>query len=56
MVDVQGLELRVDKDVVFRGAHFQTFFGGKGEDWASPKNQCAHFACVSGAILEEWEC
>ncbi|ELU43002.1 hypothetical protein AG1IA_02970 [Rhizoctonia solani AG-1 IA] len=28
-VDIQGLEIRVDKNVVFRGAHFQTFFGGE---------------------------
>ncbi|KAG8734707.1 hypothetical protein FRC10_011521 [Ceratobasidium sp. 414] len=62
VVDIQNLETRVDQDVVFRGAHFQTFFGGsliqfnpgKGEDWASPKDQCAHFACVSGAVIEKW--
>ncbi|KAB5591677.1 hypothetical protein CTheo_4885 [Ceratobasidium theobromae] len=54
VLDVQGLEIRVDKDVVFRGAHFQTFFGGKAQDWASPKDQCAHFGCISGAVLEEW--
>ncbi|KAG9127794.1 hypothetical protein FRC07_009181 [Ceratobasidium sp. 392] len=54
VVDIRNLETRVDKDVVFRGAHFQTFFGGKSEDWASPKDQCAHFACVSGAVVEKW--
>ncbi|CAE6440338.1 unnamed protein product [Rhizoctonia solani] len=52
VVDVQGLETRVDKDVVFRGAHFQTFFGGKAQDWASTKDQCAYFGAVSGGIVE----
>lgn len=28
VIDVQCLEIRVEPDVVFRGAHFQTFFGG----------------------------
>ncbi|CAE6460903.1 unnamed protein product [Rhizoctonia solani] len=52
VVDIQGLEIRVDKDVVFRGAHFQTFFGGKAQDWASTKDQCAYFAAVGGAVVE----
>ncbi|PSR70809.1 hypothetical protein PHLCEN_2v13307 [Hermanssonia centrifuga] len=34
-----------------RGMHFQTFFGGHSEDWASPKDQKAWFTNVSGAIL-----
>ncbi|CAE6532689.1 unnamed protein product [Rhizoctonia solani] len=52
VVDIQGLEIRVDEEVVFRGAHFQTFFGGKGEDWASTKDQRAYFGAVSGGVVE----
>jgi len=33
------------------GAHFQTFFGGHTQDWASPKDQKAWFTNVSGAVL-----
>ncbi|CAE6494410.1 unnamed protein product [Rhizoctonia solani] len=52
VVDIQGLETRVDKDVVVRGAHFQTFFGGKAQDWASSKDQCAYFGTISGGVVE----
>ncbi|KAF8748020.1 hypothetical protein RHS01_11111 [Rhizoctonia solani] len=51
-VDIQGLEIRIDKDVVFRGAHFQTFFGGKAQDWASTKDQCAYFGAIGGGVVE----
>ncbi|GJF00127.1 hypothetical protein PsYK624_164060 [Phanerochaete sordida] len=34
-----------------QGLHFQTFFGGHSEEWASPKDQKAWFTNISGAIL-----
>ncbi|KAJ1305672.1 hypothetical protein OPQ81_010411 [Rhizoctonia solani] len=52
VVDIHGLEIRVEKEVVFRGAHFQTFFGGKAQDWASTKDQCAYFGAISGGVVE----
>jgi hypothetical protein len=67
VISVGGLILRVNTASRFQGAHFETFFGGKTsaaliintserivghtEDWASPKDQRAWFANVSGAIL-----
>jgi len=32
-------------------AHFQTFFGGHTQDWASPRDQRAWFASISGAVV-----
>ncbi|KAG9035943.1 hypothetical protein FRB95_010151 [Tulasnella sp. JGI-2019a] len=46
-----GVVIRENPDTVFRGAHFQTFFGGNQPEWASPKTQCALFANISGAII-----
>jgi len=34
-----------------RAAHFQTFFGGHTQDWASPRDQRAWFASISGAVV-----
>jgi len=64
---VKGLIYRVNSASKVQGAHFETFFGGKvliwliihflehtaghTDDWASPKDQRAWFANVSGAIL-----
>ncbi|KAG8976147.1 hypothetical protein FRB90_009269, partial [Tulasnella sp. 427] len=44
VISVCGIIVREDPDCVVRGAHFQTFFGGNSEEWASPKDQCAYFA------------
>ncbi|KAI0692312.1 hypothetical protein C8T65DRAFT_77669 [Cerioporus squamosus] len=48
-----GLILRTQESLAGRvqGLHFQTFFGGNAPEWASPKDQRAWFANVSGAIL-----
>lgn len=35
-----------------QGMHFQTFFGGHTEEWASPKTQHAWFADVTGVVIE----
>ncbi|KAI9063941.1 polysaccharide lyase family 14 protein [Trametes sanguinea] len=49
-----GLVLRTDegREAHVQGLHFQTFFGGHTPDWASPKEQRAWFANISGAILK----
>lgn len=49
-----GLVLRTDEspDGRVQGLHFQTFFGGHSPEWASPKNQRAWFANISGAITK----
>ncbi|KAH9856817.1 hypothetical protein C2E23DRAFT_749919 [Lenzites betulinus] len=49
-----GLVLRTSEgpDARVQGLHFQTFFGGHSPEWASPKEQRAWFANVSGAILK----
>ncbi|EPQ55437.1 hypothetical protein GLOTRDRAFT_129709 [Gloeophyllum trabeum ATCC 11539] len=51
VISVQGLTLRDDAVSHVQGLHFQTFFGGSSPEWASPKDQRAWFAGVSGAIL-----
>ncbi|KII95657.1 polysaccharide lyase family 14 protein [Plicaturopsis crispa FD-325 SS-3] len=52
-VDGEGFETTGDEDdVKIKGMHFQTFFGGHTEDWASPKDQTAWFSDVSGSIVE----
>ncbi|TDL21294.1 hypothetical protein BD410DRAFT_724617 [Rickenella mellea] len=51
VINVQGLELRNDTSSIVQGMHFQTFFGGSTVDWASPVNQTAWFADVSGAAV-----
>ncbi|PPQ78581.1 hypothetical protein CVT26_005321 [Gymnopilus dilepis] len=53
VIKVEGLTIRTSDSGRIKGMHFQTFFGGcHGKDWASPKDQRAWFADVTGAILE----
>ncbi|KAI0359309.1 hypothetical protein OH77DRAFT_1017373 [Trametes cingulata] len=54
VIRATGLVLRTDEgpDARVQGLHFQTFFGGHRPEWASPKEQRAWFATVSGAILK----
>ncbi|KAI0644863.1 hypothetical protein C8Q79DRAFT_912209 [Trametes meyenii] len=49
-----GLVLRTQEgaDARVQGLHFQTFFGGHTKEWASPKEQRAWFANISGAVLK----
>ncbi|KAJ3515018.1 hypothetical protein NLJ89_g2016 [Agrocybe chaxingu] len=51
VIKTDGLTLRSSQDGKIKGMHFQTFFGGNGKDWASPKDQKAWFADVSGVIV-----
>ncbi|EGN97512.1 polysaccharide lyase family 14 protein [Serpula lacrymans var. lacrymans S7.3] len=51
VLHVVGLVMREDAASHIKGMHFQTFFGGHSIDWASPKDQRAWFADVSGAIM-----
>ncbi|RPD58093.1 hypothetical protein L226DRAFT_546999 [Lentinus tigrinus ALCF2SS1-7] len=53
VIHATGLILRTEQgqDGRVQGLHFQTFFGGNSPDWASPKDQRAWFANISGAIL-----
>ncbi|TDL19278.1 hypothetical protein BD410DRAFT_830416 [Rickenella mellea] len=51
VINVKGLEFRNTTDSVIQGMHFQIFFGGSTSDWASPINQKAWFADVSGAVI-----
>lgn len=51
VIHAKGLILRVDEESHIKGMHFQTFFGGHTPDWASPKDQHAWFADVSGVIV-----
>ncbi|KAI5987349.1 polysaccharide lyase family 14 protein [Pisolithus orientalis] len=51
VIHARGLVLRVDEESHIKGMHFQTFFGGHTPDWASPKDQHAWFADVSGVIV-----
>ncbi|KAJ7643650.1 polysaccharide lyase family 14 protein, partial [Roridomyces roridus] len=53
VISVSGLTLRDSDKSRIKGAHFQTFFGGHEVDWASPKDQRAWFADLSGAIIEQ---
>jgi len=46
-----GVTIRKDGNTVFRGIHFQTFFGGSSPAWASPQDQSAYFSDISGAII-----
>ncbi|KAG6901269.1 hypothetical protein C0995_014358 [Termitomyces sp. Mi166 len=52
VMDIKGLSVCDAENAKIKGMHFQTFFGGHDESWASPKDQRAWFADVSGAILE----
>ena len=51
VIDLQGISMRSSEDSVVQGMHFQTFFGGSSRDWASPVNQTAWFADISGAVI-----
>ena len=50
-IELKGIALRESLDSLIQGLHFQTFFGGSTEDWATPTNQTAWFADVSGAVI-----
>jgi len=52
VIELEGVSMRNSSDSVVMGMHFQTFFGGSTSDWASPINQSAWFADVSGAIID----
>ncbi|KAH7883456.1 polysaccharide lyase family 14 protein [Phlebopus sp. FC_14] len=51
VIHAKGLVLREDEASHIKGMHFQTFFGGHTPDWASPKDQRAWFADVSGVVI-----
>ncbi|KAK0488986.1 hypothetical protein IW261DRAFT_1326401 [Armillaria novae-zelandiae] len=51
VVFVHGLTMKMSNDATIKGMHFQTFFGGHTEDWASPKDQKAWFSDVTGVVL-----
>lgn len=46
-----GLLLRTSDKSIIKGMHFETFFGGHDSDWASPRDQKAWFADITGLIL-----
>ncbi|KAI0264193.1 hypothetical protein BC834DRAFT_884177 [Gloeopeniophorella convolvens] len=48
---VDGVALCDDAAARIRGGHFQTFFGGHTQEWASPRDQKVWFASISGAVL-----
>ena len=50
-IDLTGISLRDSDSSTIQGMQFQTFFGGSTSDWASPKDQSAWFADVSGAVI-----
>ncbi|KAH9925888.1 uncharacterized protein BXZ73DRAFT_49672 [Epithele typhae] len=54
VMHANGLVIRTEEgaDGRVQGLHMQTFFGGHSPDWASPKDQRAWFANISGAILK----
>ncbi|KAG5719404.1 hypothetical protein E4T56_gene13457 [Termitomyces sp. T112] len=52
VMDIKGLSICNAESARIKGMHFQTFFGGHDESWASPKDQKAWFSDISGAILE----
>ncbi|KZV85428.1 hypothetical protein EXIGLDRAFT_623077 [Exidia glandulosa HHB12029] len=51
VLQATGLEIRTSAASVFRGVHFQSFFGGSDNSWATPIDQQVHFAGMSGAVL-----
>ncbi|KAF7298663.1 Polysaccharide lyase family 14 protein [Mycena indigotica] len=51
VIHAVGLVFRTSNTSRIKGAHFQTFFGGHTEDWASPKDQRAWFTDVTGAVV-----
>ncbi|KAJ6504722.1 polysaccharide lyase family 14 protein [Mycena vitilis] len=52
VIKVAGMMLRDSERSRIKGAHFQTFFGGHTDDWASPKDQRAWFADLTGVVLD----
>ncbi|KAJ6583931.1 polysaccharide lyase family 14 protein [Mycena vulgaris] len=52
VIKVLGLSFRDSEHSRIKGGHFQTFFGGHKDDWASPKDQRAWFTDLSGVIIE----
>ncbi|KZV79562.1 hypothetical protein EXIGLDRAFT_743097 [Exidia glandulosa HHB12029] len=50
-IKASGLVISTHLDTCVRGAQMQTFFGGGSPDWASPQDQRAYFADISGAML-----
>ncbi|KDR72249.1 hypothetical protein GALMADRAFT_229073 [Galerina marginata CBS 339.88] len=52
VMEIDGLTFRESEAGRIKGMHFQTFFGGHGKDWASPKDQRAWFADVTGVIIQ----
>ncbi|KAF8816012.1 polysaccharide lyase family 14 protein [Phlegmacium glaucopus] len=51
VINIDGLSLQETEAGNIKGMHFQTFFGGHGQDWASPKDQRAWFADITGTII-----
>ncbi|KAJ6619772.1 hypothetical protein B0H10DRAFT_2163832 [Mycena sp. CBHHK59/15] len=52
VINVSGIILRDSAAGRHRGIQMQTFFGGSGADWASPKTQSSYFSDFSVAIIE----
>lgn len=52
VISVDKLTWRDSEENKIKGMHFQTFFGGHTEEWASPKDQKAWFRDVTGVILK----
>jgi len=52
VIHADGLEIITNPEAGLKGMHFQTFFGGHTEEWASPRDQRAWFADVSAVIVE----
>ncbi|KAF6748692.1 polysaccharide lyase family 14 protein [Ephemerocybe angulata] len=51
VISIDGLMLRESDAHSIRGIQFQTFFGGHTPEWASPKDQRAWFADITGVIV-----
>ncbi|KAH7100103.1 hypothetical protein BKA62DRAFT_264426 [Auriculariales sp. MPI-PUGE-AT-0066] len=47
-----GLQIRTQAESVFRGVHFQTFFGGSDSSWATPIDQTIYFTGMSGGVVQ----
>lgn len=50
-IHAKGLILRKTADSCVQGMHWQTFFGGHTEEWASSLDQYAWFTDLSGSII-----
>ncbi|XP_006460565.1 hypothetical protein AGABI2DRAFT_203648 [Agaricus bisporus var. bisporus H97] len=51
-INIAGLKFRDSEKSIIKGMHFETFFGGHSAEWASPKDQRAWFADVTGVIVQ----